>query len=100
MTGFLWILVVGLIAGVIARFVMPGPNSPHGFALTAALGVAGAFVATWIGQAVGWYRPDQGAGILSATVGAVIVLFVWHRLAVQRVVSDPGIPRGDWRPRV
>ena len=100
MTGFVWVLLVGLIAGFIARFLIPGPNSPHGFALTAVLGIAGAFVATWIGQGVGWYRQDQGAGVLAATIGAVIVLFIWHRLAVQRVVSYPGIRRDDWRPRV
>ena len=63
-----------------------------GFLLTTALGIAGAFVATYIGQAVGWYRPDQGAGLIAATLGAVVVLFVWHRLVVSRSISDPGNP--------
>jgi uncharacterized membrane protein YeaQ/YmgE (transglycosylase-associated protein family) len=98
LTGFIWILVVGLIAGVIARFLLPGPNNPQGFVLTAVLGIAGAFVATWIGQSVGWYRPDQGAGFVGATLGALIVLVIWHRLAVQRVVNDPGVTRANWPP--
>jgi uncharacterized membrane protein YeaQ/YmgE (transglycosylase-associated protein family) len=79
--------VIGLIAGIIARFLLLGPNNPHGFILTAALGIAGAFVATWIGQSIGWYRPDQGAGFVGATVGAIVVLVIWHRLVVQRVVT-------------
>jgi uncharacterized membrane protein YeaQ/YmgE (transglycosylase-associated protein family) len=97
-TGFIWIAVVGLIAGIIARFILPGPNNPNGFVLTAVLGIAGAFAATWIGQGVGWYRPDQGAGLVAATLGALLVLFIWHRLVVQRVVNDPGVSRADWPP--
>jgi uncharacterized membrane protein YeaQ/YmgE (transglycosylase-associated protein family) len=68
----------------------PGSNNPSGFILTALLGIAGAFVATFIGQAIGWYRPDQGAGLLGATVGAILVLFIWNRLVAHRVISDPG----------
>jgi len=97
-TGFLWIVIIGFIAGVIARFLLPGPNNPQGFLLTAVLGIAGAFVSTWIGQTIRWYRPDQGAGIVGATLGAVIVLMVWHRLVVQRRVNDPGISRTNWPP--
>jgi len=74
--GFLWILVIGLLAGIFARFLLPGPNNPQGFIVPAALGIAGAFVSTWIGQSIGWYRPDQGAGLIGATVSALIVLFV------------------------
>ena len=98
MTGFIWIVLVGLIAGIIARFLLPGPNNPNGFILTAVLGIAGAFVATWIGQSIGWYRPDQGAGLVGATVGSLLVLFVWHRMVVRRVVSDPGVSRAGWPP--
>lgn len=90
--------MVGLIAGIIARFLLPGPNNPQGFILTAALGIAGAFVATWIGQSIGWYQPDQGAGFVGATVGAIVVLAIWRRLAVQRVVTDPGVSRSDLPP--
>ncbi len=61
-----------------------GPNKPAGFVLTTVLGIAGAFAATFIGQAVGWYRPDQGAGFIAATVGAIVVLFIWNRVAAAR----------------
>ena len=88
--GILWIILIGGIAGIIARLLAPGPNNPSGFILTVVLGVAGAFLATFIGQMIGWYRPDQGAGFIGATVGALIVLFVWHRLVSQQVISDPG----------
>jgi uncharacterized membrane protein YeaQ/YmgE (transglycosylase-associated protein family) len=97
-SAFVWIVVIGLIAGIIARFLLPGPNNPHGFVVTAALGIAGAFVSTWIGQSIGWYRPDQGAGLVGATVGAIIVLVIWHRLVVQRLVGDPGVSRSDLPP--
>ena len=84
--GILWILLIGLVAGIIARLLAPGPNNPSGFILTAVLGIAGAFLATWIGQAIGWYRPDQGAGFIGATVGAVVVLFIYHALAGRRAL--------------
>jgi uncharacterized membrane protein YeaQ/YmgE (transglycosylase-associated protein family) len=88
--GIIWIIVIGFVAGIIARLLSPGPNKPSGFILTALLGIVGAFLATFIGQTIGWYRADQGAGFIGATVGAVIVLFVWNRLVAARVVSDPG----------
>jgi uncharacterized membrane protein YeaQ/YmgE (transglycosylase-associated protein family) len=88
--GFLWVILIGFIAGIIARLVSPGPNKPSGFILTTVLGIAGAFLVTFIGQAIGWYRPDQGAGIVGAVIGAFIVLFVWNRLVVRHVISDPG----------
>ena len=91
MSAFLWIILVGFVAGIIARMLLPGPNNPTGFILTVVLGIAGSFLATFIGQAIGWYRPDQGAGFIAATIGAVVVLFIWHRLVVQRVVPDPGV---------
>ncbi len=82
--GILWIIVIGLVAGIVARLLSAGPNKPAGFLLTTALGIAGAFLATFIGQAVGWYRADQGAGLIGAIVGAVIVLFIWNRVAASR----------------
>jgi uncharacterized membrane protein YeaQ/YmgE (transglycosylase-associated protein family) len=92
MSGILWIIVVGVVAGFIARMLSPGPNNPQGFILTCILGVAGAFLATWIGQAVGWYDASQGqgAGFITSTVGALIILFIWHRLVAHGVISDPG----------
>jgi uncharacterized membrane protein YeaQ/YmgE (transglycosylase-associated protein family) len=86
----LWILIVGIVAGFVARFLMPGPNNPTGFILTIVLGVAGSFLATFAGQAIGWYRADQGAGFIAATLGAVVVLFIWHRLVKSGAVRDPG----------
>ncbi len=89
----LWVIIIGFVAGIIARLLAPGPNNPAGFILTTLLGIAGAFVATFIGQAIGWYRPDQGAGLIGAVVGALIVLFIWHRLVSARTIPDPGGPR-------
>src|SRR5258708_39212964 len=66
----LWIIIVGLVAGFIARVIAPGPNNPAGFILTMALGVAGAFLATFIGHTIGWYRADQRAGFITATLAA------------------------------
>jgi uncharacterized membrane protein YeaQ/YmgE (transglycosylase-associated protein family) len=86
----LWIALIGFVAGVIARLLSPGPNKPSGFILTTVLGIGGAFLATFLGQLIGWYRPDQGAGFIGATVGAVIVLFIWNRLVAARMISDPG----------
>jgi uncharacterized membrane protein YeaQ/YmgE (transglycosylase-associated protein family) len=90
MSSFIWIVVVGFVAGIIARLLSPGPNNPSGFILTTVLGIGGAFLATFIGQTLGWYRPDQGAGFVMATVGAVIVLFIWNRLVAHRAIGDPG----------
>jgi uncharacterized membrane protein YeaQ/YmgE (transglycosylase-associated protein family) len=89
-SNIVWIIVIGFVAGIIARFMSPGPNKPTGFLLTTALGIAGAFVATLIGQTIGWYRIDEGAGIIGAAVGAIIVLFVWNRLVAARAIPDPG----------
>jgi uncharacterized membrane protein YeaQ/YmgE (transglycosylase-associated protein family) len=82
--GILWIIAIGFLAGIVARLLSAGPNKPAGFLLTTALGIAGAFLATFIGQAVGWYRLDQGAGFIGAIVGAVLVLFIWNRVAASR----------------
>jgi len=77
----LWLIIIGFVAGVIAKFLHPGSNEPSGFILTTLLGIAGAFVATYLGQALGWYRADQGAGFIGAVVGAIIVLAVWGYFA-------------------
>jgi uncharacterized membrane protein YeaQ/YmgE (transglycosylase-associated protein family) len=90
MGGILWIIIVGFVAGMIARWLSPGPNNPTGFILTVVLGIAGAFLATFIGQAIGWYSPSQGAGFITATIGALVVLFIWNRLVARGVISDPG----------
>ena len=86
----LWIIIIGFVAGIIARLLAPGPNNPVGFIFTTLLGIAGAFVATWIGQAIGWYKPGQSAGLIGAVVGTLVVLFVWHRLVSTHTIADPG----------
>ena len=93
MGGILWLILVGFVAGMIARWMSRGPNTPSGFVLTVALGIAGAFLATFIGQTIGWYRADQGAGFIAATVGALAVLFIWNRLVANGTLRDPGNPR-------
>jgi uncharacterized membrane protein YeaQ/YmgE (transglycosylase-associated protein family) len=82
--GILWTIIIGFIAGVIAKFITPGTNEPSGFILTTILGIIGAFVATWLGQAMGLYRPDEGAGLIGAVVGAIIVLAIWGMVSARR----------------
>jgi uncharacterized membrane protein YeaQ/YmgE (transglycosylase-associated protein family) len=84
----IWIIIVGFVAGIIARFLSPGPNNPSGFILTTVLGIAGAFLATFVGQAIGHYGSDQGAGFIMATIGALVVLFIWNRLVASGVLKD------------
>jgi uncharacterized membrane protein YeaQ/YmgE (transglycosylase-associated protein family) len=88
MSGILWVILVGFVAGIIARMLSPGPNNPSGFILTTVLGIVGAFLATFIGQTIGHYGPDQGAGFITATIGALIVLFIWNRLVARGVIPD------------
>ena len=78
----LWTIIIGFVAGVIAKFIMPGNKyEPTGFIWTTLLGIIGAFVATYLGQAVGWYQAGQGAGFIGAIVGAFIILVVWGFIA-------------------
>jgi uncharacterized membrane protein YeaQ/YmgE (transglycosylase-associated protein family) len=79
--GILWTIVIGFVAGIIAKLIHPGPNEPAGFILTTILGIVGAFVATFAGQALGWYSADEGAGLIGAVVGAIIVLVIWGMVA-------------------
>jgi uncharacterized membrane protein YeaQ/YmgE (transglycosylase-associated protein family) len=82
--GIIWTIIIGFVAGVIAKLIMPGKNEPSGFILTTILGVVGAFLATYLGHALGWYRADQGAGLIGATVGAIIVLAIWAAVSRRR----------------
>jgi uncharacterized membrane protein YeaQ/YmgE (transglycosylase-associated protein family) len=77
--GILWTIIIGFVVGVIAKFVTPGKNEPSGFILTTILGIVGAFVASFLGQAIGFYRPGEGAGFIGAIVCAVIILFIWGK---------------------
>ena len=85
--GFLWTIIIGFVAGIIAKFIMPGRNEPSGFVLTTILGIVGAFLATFLGQAVGWYRAGEGAGLIGAVVGAIIVLAIWGAISGRRSTS-------------
>lgn len=75
--GIIWTILIGFVAGVIAKFVMPGDNEPSGFVLTTLLGVVGAFVASYLGQSLGWYNQGEGAGLVGAAIGAILVLAIW-----------------------
>lgn len=85
--GILWTIVIGFVAGVIAKFIMPGDNEPSGFILTTILGIVGAFLATWLGQSLGWYAAGEGAGLIGAVVGASIILAIWGAVMGRRSAS-------------
>ena len=85
----LWTILIGFIAGVLAKLITPGDNEPSGFILTTILGIVGAFVATYLGQALGWYHAGEGAGLIGATVGAIIVLLIWGAVAARRRTTLP-----------
>jgi len=75
--GIIWSIIIGLVSGVVAKHILPGRNEPASFVLTTILGIIGAFVATVLSQAVGWYRVGEWAGLIGAVVGAVVVLALW-----------------------
>src|SRR3712207_2583551 len=83
----IWTIIIGFVAGLIAKWIMPGRNEPSGFIMTTILGIVGALVATYLGQALGWYRADEGAGFIGAIVGAIVVLFVYGLIAGRRSSS-------------
>jgi uncharacterized membrane protein YeaQ/YmgE (transglycosylase-associated protein family) len=85
------IILIGFIGGTIARLLMPGPNTPTGFFFITMLGVASVILASFIGDAAGLYRFHQAAGIVGATVGAMIILFAWHRLVAWHIVPNFGV---------
>src|SRR6185437_16067543 len=89
----IWIVIIGFVAGVIAKLVHPGPNEPTGFILTTLLGIAGSFVATYLGQAIGWYRADQGAGFIGAVTGRR-----WR--ASSRFCRGSDDPGSEWDARM
>ncbi len=84
--GLIWTIIIGFVAGLIAKAVTPGRNEPSGFVLTTILGIAGAVLATYVGQALGWYGAGDGAGLIGAVAGAVVVLLIWGALSRRRGV--------------
>ena len=87
--GIIWTIIIGFVAGVLAKLITPGDNEPSGFILTTILGIVGAFVATYLGQALGWYSAGEGAGLVGATVGAIVVLLIWGAIAGRRRSTLP-----------
>jgi uncharacterized membrane protein YeaQ/YmgE (transglycosylase-associated protein family) len=81
MWAVIWTIVIGFVAGIIARFLAPGENKPSGFVLTVLLGIAGAYVATFLGQALGFYAPGEQANFIGQIIGAIVVLFIWGLIA-------------------
>lgn len=75
--GIIWTIIIGFIAGVVAKLIMPGKNEPSGFIMTTLLGIVGAFLASFIGQSIGWYEAGEGAGFIGAIIGSIILLFGW-----------------------
>ena len=76
---YVWMAIVGLIVGAIARFLLPGEQK-MGWILTSLLGIAGSLIAGFVGQAMGWYAPGQGAGWIASVVGAIVLLFIVQKL--------------------
>ena len=81
----IWAIIIGFIVGLVAKFLMPG-RDPGGFIVTTLLGIVGALVATFLGQAMGIYAAGQSAGFIGAVIGAIVVLFVYHMVRVRRRV--------------
>ncbi len=75
---YIWVIIIGFVAGLIARFIIPGPNNPSGFIMTAVLGIVGSVIANFIAVKVGWIGPGEGGQLLSGIVGAVILLLIYH----------------------
>ena len=75
--GILWTLIIGLVVGAIAKFLMPGKD-PGGFIITIILGIAGSFLATWLGRAIGWYGEGSSAGFIASVIGAMILLLIYR----------------------
>jgi len=80
----IWTIIIGFLAGVVAKFIMSGKNEPSGFIMTTILGIVGAFVASFLGQALNWYKAGEGAGFIGSVVGAIIVLVIYGFVAGKR----------------
>jgi uncharacterized membrane protein YeaQ/YmgE (transglycosylase-associated protein family) len=80
----IWTIIIGFVAGLVAKFIMPGDNEPSGFIMTTILGIVGSIVASYLGQALGWYKAGEGAGFIGAVVGAIILLVIYGFFAGKR----------------
>ena len=86
---FLWAIIIGFIAGVIAKFIDSGPDKPRGFILTTLLGIAGAFVAKFLGERLGWYGPTDPVGFIAAVGGAMVLLLIYRLLFRRKALVKP-----------
>jgi len=78
-----WTILIGFVAGLVARALKPGDDAA-GFIVTTVIGIVGSLIATYVGQAMGWYTAGQGAGFIASVVGAVVLLFVWGMIRKKR----------------
>ena len=84
----LWTLIIGLVVGAIAKLIMPG-RDPGGIIVTMLIGVAGAFLAGFLGQALGWYNQGEGAGFIASIIGAMLLLFLYRLFTGRRGTTVP-----------
>jgi uncharacterized membrane protein YeaQ/YmgE (transglycosylase-associated protein family) len=77
---YIWVIIIGFVAGLIAKFIMPGPNEPSGFIMTTILGIAGSFLANFVAVKIGWAQSGEGVTLLSGVVGAMVLLLIYHLL--------------------
>ncbi|MBV6522646.1 MAG: hypothetical protein MNPFHGCM_02794 [Gemmatimonadaceae bacterium] len=80
--GLIWTAVIGLIVGALAKYIMPGKD-PGGLLVTMLIGIAGAFIAGFLGRAVGWYQPGQGAGLIASILGALLLLWLYRKFGTK-----------------
>ena len=80
----IWTIIIGFLAGIVAKFIMPGDNEPSGFIMTTVLGILGSIVASYLGQALGWYKAGEAAGFIGAVVGAIVLLLIYGFFAGRR----------------
>jgi uncharacterized membrane protein YeaQ/YmgE (transglycosylase-associated protein family) len=79
----LWALIIGLVVGALAKLIMPG-RDPGGIIITMLIGIAGSFIATFLGRALGWYRNGQGAGFIASLIGAILLLWIYRMVVARR----------------
>ncbi len=84
----IWAIIIGLIVGALAKLIMPG-RDPGGIIVTILLGIGGSLLATWLGQAIGWYGPGQGAGFIASVIGAIIILAIYRAVAGRSAAPGP-----------
>ena len=84
---YIYVILIGFVAGLIARFIIPGPNEPTGFILTTVLGIVGSLIANFIAEKAGWAGSGEGVGLLSGIVGAVVLLLIYHLITQNRTTA-------------